>query len=95
MLGERNTAQQLYYGACEELDQQIDETIEVQKERNKFREERDRYKKERNQLKEQISNYEGVETSNSDLWAELKTLADSQSMIKKMEEDYEKRKRYR
>ena len=86
LLGERNSAQQLYYGVCEVLDQQCDETIKVKEERNKFR-------KERDQLKQQISDYEGEETTNSEVWAELIMSANSQSMIEEMEKDYEKRKR--
>ena len=88
LLGERNSAQKLYYGVCDDLDEQLDELIKVKEERNKFR-------KERDQLEQQISNYEGEETTNSEVWAEMIMMAESQSMIKEMEKDYEKRKRKR
>ena len=93
VLGERNTAQQLYFGVCKELDQQLDEIMEAKKETNKIRAERNSYKKELKKLKEEVSFYEGVEDANADAWAELLLAAESQSLIKEMEEDYEKRKR--
>ena len=93
MAEERNFAQQLYYKVCEDLDQQMDETIEVKEERNRYKEERDRYKKERNQLKEKLDSWKEGETTNTDVWAEMMVVVDSQSLIKQMQEDYEKRKK--